>query len=296
MIKLKQDNAVEKNGENITMTVIVISNKSHLNVWRLTSELLLKNVWATEYLLYVPEDEIQLFRDITPKTIKIEKQESLGILYFQKLHDELNECNNLKRFGWYLQQFYKIEALTKANTDVVAIWDSDCVPVKRIALHNANKLLFMKCSNEHHYPYFENIKRLLELKKKNSYSFVIPGFPFKKKWVSEFIDEVEKINSLNWYEAIIKKTNFKLKSGFSETETLGTWMASRYPNEWELIEGSWERLGQSRFGLAENMNTSQLEKIGEVHDLDIISFENWDVDNFGKKIKRMIKSLKMKIG
>jgi hypothetical protein len=83
-------------------------------------------------------------------------------------------------------------------------------------------------------------------------------------------------------------TDFSLRSGFSETETLGTWVANSYPGEWTSRIGSWERFGQSRFGLARSIGTEELIVIGKKHNLEIISFENWDVS----KIKKIIGVLK----
>jgi hypothetical protein len=75
--------------------------------------LLLRNVFADEYIVYVPQCDVSFFREITNKIFKIEEQESLGGSYYDILVKKIKEDNNQSRTGLYLQQFYKIEALSK---------------------------------------------------------------------------------------------------------------------------------------------------------------------------------------
>jgi hypothetical protein len=239
--------------------------------------LLPKFVKADEFIVYVPESEVETFKDVTNPEIHIETQASLDTGYGQILWDQIESKGNQSRFGWYLQQFYKIEALFRSPADVTIIWDADCVPVKPIRFINDDKqLLYMKAS-ENHSAYFEVIERLLGFTKVQDQSFVIPGFPILGLWVRELKHYVEQRNfGQTWAEAIISNTDLSLKSGFSETETLGTWVANSYPNRWKTVDLNWERFGQSRFNYAKNLQSSDLIKFGELHALDIISFENWD--------------------
>lgn len=282
------------NKKKVTAATISICKRDHADVWRLTSELLLRNVFADEYIVYVPQCDVSFFREITNKIFKIEEQESLGGSYYDILVKKIKEDNNQSRTGWYLQQFYKIEALLKyrkkwGGGGIVAIWDADCVPVKKIALHDSGNPIFMNCSSEYHKPYFDNIDHLLAMKRVQDQSFVIPGFPFKTEWVDEFIRYIESKNAVPWYQAIINSTDFSLTSGLSETEMLGTWMANSHPLEWKTITGRWERFGQSRFGVAKSFTIEDLNKLANKHNLDIISFENWDIKknfNILKKIRK----------
>jgi hypothetical protein len=266
-----------------TSTVISICSKSHADVWKLTSTFLPRFVKASRYIVYVPESEMEFFRDITCEHIEIGSQEKLGIMFKSLLENQFRDGSNLRRFGWYLQQFYKIEALVRCETDLVAIWDADCVPVSEIELFNhRGQIVYVNSSHEYHKAYFENIEKLLGLKRIQDSSFVIPGFPMKKTWVQAFVEFVEARNNLPWYEAIMTTTDFDLGSGFSETETLGTWVANSYPGEWATRPGTWERFGQSRFGYARNLTPEKLLRIGTKYDLEIITFENWDVRGIKK--------------
>lgn len=268
---------------------------SHKEVWKLTSKLLTSFVSADKYIVYVPETELQEFLTITPKNIEVRTQESLSNLYFREVEDAVIASNNQKRFGWYLQQFNKIQALIESESELTTIWDADCVPVKLIELITPDEIpIFMNASNELHQPYFEAIQRLLGMERVQNQSFVVPGFPMKKNWIKEFVEYVEdRNNRMSWFESIIASTDFSLISGFSETETLGTWIANRYPNDWQSRPKSWERFGQSQFGHAGKMSPKKLVRIANRYSLDIVSFENWDTLNTRKYLYRFRRRLKL---
>jgi hypothetical protein len=273
-------------------TVISICSKGHADVWKLTSNLLPIMVAADDYIVYVPESEIAFFEEITDSSIRVESQESLGKEFYDKLKSKLESAENGKRFGWYLQQFYKIEAIQRADSQLVTIWDADCVPVSAIEVMNKdNKVVYVNSSREFHIPYFENIERLLGMTRIQTTCFVIPSFPMKRNWIKEFIDFVEQTHGMKWYDAIIKTTDFSQMSGFSETETLGTWVANKYPDEWISRTGTWERYGQSRFGYARNIKPNKIIKLGKENNLEIITFENWDT----RGIKKIIKAIRRSI-
>ena len=274
--------------------VISICSKSHADVWKLTSNFLPQFVKANSYQVFVPEVEVDFFKSITSERIEVRAQEELSAKFVGLLNEKFENSLNPKRFGWYLQQFLKIEALRQCPTEYVAIWDADCVPVKEIELmNNQNQPVYVDSSREFHSDYFDNIERLLGMKRIQPLSFVIPGFPMKKSWIDEFIDFVEERHQTKWYQAIMNSTNFELPSGFSETETLGTWIANTYPEEWSTRPGTWERYGQSRFGFARRMTPSRLLEIGDEFNLEIITFENWDTRGY-RRIIRALKKIKIR--
>lgn len=261
----------------MTTRVISICSLRHKDVWLLTSELLPRFVKSDEYIVYVPESEIEDFKKLTKAPIVVASQEDLGVEFTPFLEKAVLESENPTRFGWYLQQFYKFEALIRAGADKLIIWDADCVPLTEIPLFEGDVPIYMDAT-EMHAPYFEMIHRLLGLNRVQSQSFVIPGFPIHKEWMAELIRAIEKKHpGKSWFEAIIETTDFTQMSGFSETEILGTWVANTYPGLWKSSSLTWERLGQSKFGYARDMNPNRVVKIGKRNNIDILSFENWDV-------------------
>jgi len=262
-------------------SVITMCSANHESVWTLTAPRLIQHVQATDstdYCVYVPSDKVSDFYQATPKEILVKAESDLGRDFEKSLKNKVLSSGNEERYKWYLQQFYKLEALRRSTSDISIIWDADCVPLRSISLVSPEgSLRFMDCSKEHHRRYFENTKRLIGVGKQVKFSFVAPGFPIRRQWIDEFFSFVEDRHQKSWHSAIMDSIDFRLRSGFSEFETLGTWIASNYVDEWSLIDVNWERFGQRRFGKAIGMNQEQLEQIRQRTNIDIISFENWDI-------------------
>jgi hypothetical protein len=256
--------------------VISICSLKHKDVWKLTSHLLPNFVPADKYVVYVPANEIEKFHEITNPRVEVLSQGLLGEKYALPLKEILGNSGNILRYGWYLQQFFKIEALLQAKEDQLVIWDADCVPVARIPLFDEKERpIYMSTASEYNEEYFSMIERLLGVSKIESMSFVIPGFPMKREWARSFIQDIELAHQgKSWSEAIISCVDFNKRSAFSETETLGTWVTHSHPREWVKSSGNWERCGQSRFNYARKLTPSNLVEIGKREGLDIISFEN----------------------
>ena len=279
-----------------SICVISICSLKHADVWKLTSRLLPQYVGANEFIVYVPDREISEFLKITDPAIQVLPQSTLDRGFAASLRKQLDSFNNMQRFGWYLQQFFKIEALLQSKADLLVIWDADCVPVKKIALFDKNGVPVYMWAGEYHAPYFQMINRLLGLSRIENQSFIIPGFPIRREWVNDLIRNIEnKHEGRQWFESIIACTDLSQMSGFSETETLGTWVVNSYPNSWTTSKLSWERFGQSRFGYAKDLTVNDLISLGQKENLDIITFENWDsrgMRGFFKRIRRLLFSFK----
>jgi hypothetical protein len=270
-------------------TVISLCTLDHADVWKLTSKLLPRFVEANRFIVYVPDNQVSEFRTITDDRIEVLSEELLGEQYADKLEQRVSLVGNSKRYQWYLQQFYKIEALLKADSQSVVIWDADCVPVQQLTLFSDNgEPIYMQASQELNYVYFETIEKMLNMQRVQDFSFIIPGFPISKEWVTEFAQYFQDKHGINWYDSIIENTPFERMSGFSEYETLGTWIANKYPNSWSKVDVKWERLGQSRYGYARKFNEKTVVEIGERQGLHVISFENWDYRGI-RKILEFVK-------
>ncbi len=274
----------------MTTQVITICSLNHSDVWKLTSRLIPEYISADEYVVFVPEEELSEFKLITDYRVTVRSQGELGALYIEKLRTKIQSAENLNRFGWYLQQFFKIEALLTSTADRLVIWDADCVPVKRVETFDLDgKPKYMVGAFEYNDSYFEAIMRLTGLSRIQNFSFVIPSFPITKEWICEFEEFVSSRNfGVPWYDAILETTDFSLKSGFSETETLGTFIANLHPEEWTTFQGTWERRGQKRFGYARKFSPKKIVKVAAKAQLDIVSFENWDVRGVRLVVKRLV--------
>jgi hypothetical protein len=290
----KVNQLVSINSETRTklkIRVVTICNAMHSDVWRITSKLVPDFIDADDYFVYVPESEVEFFLEITDKRIRVQSQNLLGSGYGQCLRDAIKSANNFDRYGWYLQQFYKLELVFQedSNYDLTVIWDADCVPTRQIEiLDDQNRLVYMEAANESHAPYFDLIASLVDIKKVTPLSFVIPSFPIWKNMAIDLRIAIEnQENQKTWYDNLISKIDFSLRSGLSETELLGTWVTNRYPSDWTSVQGTWERRGQKRFGYARNISSNKIMKLGRKWNLDIISFENWDTRGWRLVLKRL---------
>lgn len=262
-----------------TSCVLSFCTLEHIDVWSRASELLPKYLKSDEYKLYVPDHEVERFQEITNIEIQVVPESILYQKFHAALKQKVQNSKNEKRFNWYLQQFLKIQSLVVNNSENLIIWDSDCIPLKPLSFFYEDVPIYMKAT-EFHKEYFKLIDRVLNLKRIQNHSFITPGFPIPKSWVTQFINELEKANNKSWFEIFITNINFNQMSGFSEFETLGTWVSNRHPKEFKYSDYTWERYGQSRFGKVSALTLAELVDIGLKYELDIISFENWDKPKF----------------
>ncbi len=271
---------------------ITICSLRHADVWSRTASLLPEMVDVDSFTVFVPESEVAQFRAMTNRRIDVQTQESLSSSFCRELSAAVSAKGNQSRYGWYAQQYMKIEALRRAEADSVVIWDGDCVPVSPVRLFDlAGRPIYME-ADEYHAEYFRVIDRLLGLSHVPGRSFVIPGFPMRHDWVRDFLEEIEVRHSVPWYAALIDCTDFSQQSGFSETETLGTWVAHRQPDQWSSATYAWERFGSSRFGVVSDFTVDQLTALGQLQNLDIISFESWDKRGIRSAVRRVRRALR----
>lgn len=256
--------------------VISLSAEEHLDVWALTSRLLPSMVPADRYTVYVPEAAVGEFRRVTDERIKVESDGILGASFSEELAERLRSAGNSARYSWYLQQYLKIEALRLSQAELRGIWDADCVPVQPIRLFSDGGRPQYALSDEHNPRYFDVTERLFGLRQIAPGSFIVPGFPLKGAWLVEFLKELELAHGCTWYEALMRSTDFALQSGFSEYETLGTWIVSRYGGESDRAQYTWERFGSSRFGSASRFTPDEIVALAERNGIDVVSFEAWD--------------------
>lgn len=267
--------------------VISICSKQHSHVWKLTAPLLLKFIQADLFTVFVPSREIEFFKKISPPRIRVYAQESLGADYSETLTSKVYEAGNAKRLGWYAQQFWKIEALSNSTADQLVIWDADCVPVEPMNLFDAASVPIYMRAGEFNRAYFDVIERLISVGKVCPSSFVIPGFPITKSELSALFEALETRHGAPWHQALLDNIDFSLRSGFSETELLGTWVWKMRAGVLQQVDVAWERLGQSRFGYARSFNPERVIQIGRENGLGIISFENWDLRGIRKVIRKL---------
>jgi len=268
--------------------VVSVCSAKDLSAWKVTASHLKNFINAAEFVVIVPKTDLEQFQSVTPGPIKVINEEKYTDQIHKLLKPKFNDQNK-GRYGWYLQQFIKLIALSEAKSDeIYMIWDADTVPLKPLVFNSSNKLSYYKAT-EHHLPYFETITRLLDLKKIVCHSFIAQCFPARGAWIQEFITFIETGKGLPWLEAIVEATNFREDSGFSEYETLGTFFSHKYANEIRFTNRKWLRSGNSLIGSIDKLD-QPLSKL-LLHQFDYAAFEAWDNPSKSRSIYKISKNL-----
>ena len=210
------------------------------------------------------------------------------IKFFHKI--QIKETN---RIGWYLQQFLKMSYSRICDKEYYLLWDSDTIPIKPIKMFDKG-IPFFDMKEEHHPPYFITLNRIIPDLHISKYSYISEHMIIKTNYMKNLLDEIESNSfipgKIFWEKILmsIDKTEIN-KSGFSEFETYGSYVDTKYPNAY--IHRRWlSRRDMTKFfGNLENMNRNDFKWLSK--DYYTITFEKWD--KFEKKNLEFIKDPKI---
>ena len=226
--------------------LISVAHRKTLPVLRYGHAAILDLIPAASYTVLVPDDQVSEFREILDSRFSVKSEEE----YVRDLRPMLLQkyTGAPDRFGWYLQQFIKLSAVERhTRLGNVVIWDADTIPLRRLQFFNSRGLPAYFVGSESHAPYFEAIRRAIGLQKKREFSFVSQCFPVASHHAAAFFGELQGESSQSWWAPLIDSIDFAEQSGFSEYETLGTFIADRFPWEFSLQEDEWLRNGWKAF-------------------------------------------------
>lgn len=267
-----QQTPLEKKHQPIEKVISVCSKKD-AEVWEICHKKVLSNIAANHYVVIVPEAEVSFFKSITLLPYEV-ISESIYSTFLKNLKTYLPP-GQLHQYGWYLQQLIKLAAINEMGKDQIAlIWDADTVPVKPLEFINSSNQLVYYQGIEHHQPYFDCIKRLMGLEKIFNFSFIAQCFPIRVRWLHDFFEDLEKRHDTTWDKAILNQIDFNEGNGFSEYETLGTYISHKYSAQIFHSTRPWHRLGNSLIGHPAFLDAF-IQK-NESLEYDFISFEKWD--------------------
>ncbi len=254
--------------------VISVCCLKDIEAWSVTSRFILKNISSRRYKVIVPDHEISSFLKFSPPEFEVIGESKYTNQFREKLLKRLPE-NKKDQFGWYLQQFIKLLAIKDNDPNAIAlIWDADTAPIQPIELISADGKIQYYKGTEHHDPYFETIRKLLDLQKIVNFSFIAQCFPLKVMWLNELCAEIENKSKMPWIDTVLNQINFNEGNAFSEYETLGTFISHRYPNEVIYIDRPWWRLGNSLINHVAFLSDKRAKELSTTY--DFISFEKWE--------------------
>jgi hypothetical protein len=255
-------------------TIISVCCLKDIETWGITSDFIVQNIKANQYKVIVPDHEIADFVKISPPQFEVIGESRYTNQFRSQLLEMLPDSKK-DQFGWYLQQFIKLLAVADNNlTDIILIWDADTAPITSLDfIDSSGRLLYYK-SDEHHQPYFDTIKKLLNLDKRVNFSFIAQCFVIKVTWIQELFLEIETKHKMPWLDALLGHIDFNEGNGFSEYETLGTFISYKHPDEVLYIDRPWWRLGNSLINHIAFLSKRRAQELASSY--DFISFEKWE--------------------
>lgn len=272
----------------ISKTISVCSAKD-LSTWLVASKYIVENINSNEYIVVVPEVDVDIFKKYSPSKYQIINESILIGSLSVDLKLKFNS-DNLYRYGWYLQQFIKLAALSMAqDNELFVIWDADTIPLKKINF-TANGKVGYYYGIENHAPYFDLIYSMTGLAKIVNHSFIAQCFAIKGAWFKEFVEYLERRHNLSWTDVLMGYINFHEPSGFSEYETLGTFLTHTHINDIYLIPNKWMRRGNSLIGNVSNLETKTSQFLLKPY--DFVSFEGWDRPTVTTRLNATLSFLK----
>ncbi len=241
-----------------------------LEVWKVTAPQVLSRIAAVHYEVVVPDAEVAQFEAATPAPYRVVPESRYGEGRSLEWVRAQLPAAQAHRAGWYWQQLLKLQAVRAAERadDVVLIWDADTVPVANLHFVAADGRLVLRAAREHHAPYFAALQRLLGLPRQVDLSFIAQCMPARARWARGMASAIEARHGVHWFEAILRCAETGDASGFSEYETLGSWVFHHHNDEIVFSASTWARQGKKVFG--------SLENFARVIGLDYVAFENWE--------------------
>lgn len=240
-----------------------------------------KYIMGINNLVFIGNEEVEKLINksgsIFAKIKFINEKSLIDVDKIKKLIEKKNQ-KAIKRSGWYIQQFLKMQYCKICKEKYYLIWDCDTIPIKEVNMFSNDGKPYFDIKREYHKPYFITMEKLLpELGKKYNYSFISEHMLIKTKIMKNLINRIDNNISIpgdKWYEKIINCINRDdlSHSGFSEFETYGTYANVHYNEFYKIRKWKSLRSGKSYynpkfFSFKDGQNISDK--------FDAISFENW---------------------
>jgi Family of unknown function (DUF6492) len=252
------------------ISVVSVAEASCLDTWQVGSWEIPRRISATAYNVIVPDLERDLFARVTNPTIAIQGEDDFTALFRQKLEG----VASANRFGWYLQQLIKLEAVRRnGSVDVDTIlWDADTIPLRDLDFWSVTGEPQYFVGHSHHLPYFRTIDRLLGMDRVVPNSFIAQSFPISARLSRDFFSYIENKHGTPWYDAVLDSIDFDEPAGFSEYETLGTFVSNVCDVNWG--SETWTHHGYRDLGSPGLAIASAADAL---HPFAFAAFERWDL-------------------
>lgn len=180
-----------------------------------------------------------------------------------------------RSFGWYLQQFLKIEYCRQSEAKHCLVWDADTVPLVPLSFLNADGRSYLTQAEEFHKPYFHTIKELFGVVAPSKVSFISQHMFVdcsSMRAMCRLIEEHHKVD--HWTNAVGKILGRHPNHAnlFSEYETYANYMLLFEPDKVVTRDLRWARCENRRtWGVSSQQLAEARSK-----DLSFVAYESKD--------------------
>jgi hypothetical protein len=149
-----------------------------------------------------------------------------------------------RSFGWYLQQFLKIEYCRQSSTQHCLVWDADTVPLRAFKFVDPTGRIYLTKAEEFHDPYFHTFRELFGVSAPSEQSFISQHMFVEcgaMRSMCGLIEERHKVG--HWTDALgrILEGHPDRANLFSEYETYANFMLLYQPEKVVTRDLSWAR-------------------------------------------------------
>jgi hypothetical protein len=147
-------------------------------------------------------------------------------------------------FGWYLQQFLKIEFCCQSRSPYCLVWDADTVPLKSLRFLDGQGRIHLTQAAEFHQPYFRTIEGLFGRPAPARTSFISQHMFVRTDSMGSLCALVrERHGGGHWTDALgdILESHPDRANLFSEYETYANYMLMFEPGDVAVRTLAWER-------------------------------------------------------
>lgn len=178
-----------------------------------------------------------------------------------------------RSFGWYLQQFLKIEYCRQSSASHCLVWDADTVPLRAFEFLDPTGRIYLTKAEEFHEPYFHTFSELFGVSAPSAQSFISQHMFVEcaaMRSMCSLIAERHKVG--HWTDALgaILEDHPDRANLFSEYETYANYMLLYEPGKVVTRDLHWTR-GESNRTWA--VPSHQLE-IARRSGLDFVAYES----------------------
>lgn len=214
---------------NVALDVVIPVAEKDIKTLGLCIESIRKNLRHAIYDIYIVAPNNAEIKELAKNYHCKFIQENAAVRGVTKEEIQYS-VNGLDRSGWLFQQLIKLSVDEFTQHEYILVMDSDTFLNRPIKYFHKGKMI-LNTSDEHHEPYYDVYKKLMQEGIVSNKSFVAHGMLFSREILGEMKLYIANKNHKNWASAILDNVDYRDISGFSEYETYGNYILRYHPTK-----------------------------------------------------------------